>query len=55
VSFPDGAFADETRIEFHEDDGTKYFAEWFALDTLDTADRPQLYPEGLKAHLLKLR
>lgn len=55
VSFPDGAFADETRISFHEDDGTKCFAEWFALDTLDIADRPHLYPEGLKALLLKIR
>ncbi|WP_245823282.1 NUDIX hydrolase [Antarctobacter heliothermus] len=55
VSFPDGAFADVTRIEFHEDDGTTCFAEWFALDTLDLAGRPQLYPEGLKAHLQKIR
>ncbi len=53
VSFPADVFADETRIEFKEDDGTQCFAEWFALDTLDLPDRPQLYPAGLKAHLLR--
>ena len=55
VTFPDAAFAEVTRIEFHEDDGTKCFAEWFSLEALDMADGPQLYPEGLKAHLLKSR
>jgi hypothetical protein len=53
VTFPDAAFADKTRIEFHEDNGTQCFAEWFALDTLDQPDQPQLYPSGLKARLLK--
>lgn len=52
VKFPESAFADETRIEFHEDDGTRCFAEWYALDTLDLPDGPQLYPSGLKALLL---
>lgn len=51
VAFPDGAFADETRIEFREDDGAACFAEWFEIDMLDLPDRPRLYPEGLKAHL----
>lgn len=53
VTFPPDAFGDETRIEFKEDNGATCFAEWFALDTLDLPDRPQLYPEGLKAHLQK--
>ncbi len=55
VTFPDGAFADETRIAFHEDDGTRCLAEWFSLDTLDLPDGPRLYPDGLKSHLLKAR
>lgn len=53
VAFPPYAFVDETRIEFNVDNGTTCFAEWFALDTLDLPGRPQLYPEGLKARLLK--
>jgi ADP-ribose pyrophosphatase YjhB (NUDIX family) len=55
VWFPDGAFADATRIAFSETDGTKCYAEWFAIDTLDLPDRPNLFPEGLKARLLKCR
>lgn len=55
VKFADAVFANETRIEFHEDNGTKCFAEWFALDALDVPGRPRLYPDGLKAHLLKER
>ena len=55
VTFPNDALANETRIEFKEDNGTKCFAEWFALDTLDILGRPRLYPEGLKAHLRKSR
>lgn len=53
VALPADAFADQKRIEFRESDGTKCFAEWFAINTLDLPDRPQLYPEGLRAHLLK--
>ncbi|RWR31893.1 NUDIX domain-containing protein [Sinirhodobacter populi] len=53
VAFPPGAFADMTRIAFSEDDGTACAAEWFALDRLDLPGGPQLYPAGLKAHLLK--
>lgn len=55
VKFPDAAFANEVRIEFHEDNDTKCFAEWFSLDTLDLPDRPRLYPEGLKSRLLRPR
>lgn len=55
VAFPAGAFANETRIAFHETDGTRCFAEWFDLEALDLVNQPQLYPEGLKAHLLKMR
>ncbi|MEM9099946.1 MAG: NUDIX domain-containing protein [Pseudomonadota bacterium] len=55
VKFADTAFANEARIQFHEDDGTKCFAEWFSLDALDLPDGPQLYPEGLKMHLQKAR
>lgn len=53
VTFPPDAFADETRIQFKEDNGSTCFAGWFALDTLDILGRPQLYPEGLRAHLLR--
>lgn len=55
VKFPDAYFPTETRIEFHENCGTKCFAEWFSLDTLDQPGRPRLYPDGLKAHLLSER
>ena len=52
VSFPPNTFAAEKRIQFTEDNGTTCFAEWFSLDSLDIAGGPQLYPSGLKAHLL---
>ena len=55
VTFPAGAFAGETRVAFNEDDGVICHAEWFALDALDLPGRPRLYPDGLKAHLLKMR
>lgn len=55
VRFPQTAFADQARIAFFENDGTPCFAEWFALETRDLPDRPRLYPDGLKAHLLKRR
>ena len=55
VSFPGNVFAEDTRIEFEEGDGVKGFAAWFALDALDLPGQPQLYPAGLKAHLLKPR
>jgi 8-oxo-dGTP pyrophosphatase MutT (NUDIX family) len=53
LAFPAGAFDGTERIAFQENDGTRCFAEWYALDTLDIPGRPQLYPAGLKAHLLK--
>ena len=52
VSFPPNAFVSEKRIQFTEDSGTTCFAEWFSLDALDLPEGPQLYPAGLKAHLL---
>lgn len=52
VSFPANTFVAEDRIQFTEDSGTTCFAEWFSLDSLDLPDGPQLYPSGLKAHLL---
>ena len=55
VEFADAAFANQTRIGFHEDNGTQCFAEWFSLAELDQPDRPRLYPDGLKAYLLKAR
>ncbi len=55
LAFPAGAFADGGRIAFAEDDGSRCFADWFALDELDGPGLPQLYPVGLKAHLLKAR
>ncbi|WP_062118954.1 NUDIX hydrolase [Aureimonas sp. AU40] len=53
VTFPDGLFANETRIQFTENDGTPCYARWFALDTLDMPGGPQLFPSGLKALLLR--
>lgn len=55
VAFPAGALADGGRIAFAEDDGTRCCAEWFALEALDLPGLPQLYPAGLKAHLLNAR
>lgn len=55
VLFPAGSFVGETRIAFHENDGTRCFADWFALGSLDLPDQPKLYPEGLKTHLLKVQ
>ncbi|MEX0285700.1 MAG: NUDIX hydrolase [Paracoccaceae bacterium] len=51
VTFPDGAFADETRIAFREDNGVLCHAAWIDLDDLDGPGQPRLYPEGLKARL----
>ncbi|KFI29199.1 DNA mismatch repair protein MutT [Haematobacter massiliensis] len=55
VAFPNEALSGAIRVEFHEDDGSRCFAEWYDLDALDLPDGPQLYPEGLKAHLLRPR
>jgi len=55
VKFSDMAYADDTRIAFREDSGATCFAEWFSLDKLDQPGGPRLYPDGLKAHLLKTR
>ena len=52
VSFPPNTFVAEERIQFTEDSGITCFAEWFSLDNLDLSNGPQLYPSGLKAHLL---
>ena len=54
VQFPAGAFDSKDRIQFYEDNGQTCFAEWFALDELDCSDCPDLYPTGLKKHLLKI-
>lgn len=51
VIFPEGAFADETRILFQEDNGVTCHAQWFDLDRLDMPGAPQLFPQGLKACL----
>ncbi|MBQ2263609.1 MAG: NUDIX domain-containing protein [Loktanella sp.] len=55
VAFPPDAFAGKTRIAFKEDSGTECFAEWFPVETLDRPGQPRLYPEGLKAHLRKVK
>ncbi len=52
VSFPPNTFVAEERIQFTEDSGTTCFAEWFSLDSLDLLNGPELYPSGLKEHLL---
>lgn len=55
VTFPEGAFAGENRITFHEDGGATCHAAWFPLDTLDVPHGPRLYPDGLKERLLAQR
>lgn len=52
VTFPDGAFDNQTEITFTEDNGHLCHASWFDLNELDTPDGPLLFPEGLKARLL---
>lgn len=42
----------DTSISFAEDDGQSWTAGWFSLDTLDIGG-PELYPTGLKDHLLR--
>ena len=55
VRFPQDAFDGQSRILFKEDSGVECFAEWFALDRLDGTEQPQLYPAGLRAHLIRVR
>ncbi|RXT33564.1 NUDIX hydrolase [Bradyrhizobium betae] len=52
VSFPDGAFSGQDRIDFREDSGEEIVARWFDLANLDVESRPSLYPTGLKDLLL---
>ncbi|MBR0834611.1 NUDIX hydrolase [Bradyrhizobium manausense] len=53
VAFPDGAFSDQERIDFREDNGEEIVARWFDLTELDLPGGPSLYPTGLKDLLLK--
>lgn len=55
VTFPPDAYAGKTRITFTEDSGVRCHAAWFALGALGLAGQPELYPKGLKSHLLKTR
>jgi 8-oxo-dGTP pyrophosphatase MutT (NUDIX family) len=55
VAFPGGVFDGTERIAFKEDHGTTCYAEWYELEMLDLPGRPQLFPEGLKAHLLRAK
>jgi 8-oxo-dGTP pyrophosphatase MutT (NUDIX family) len=48
VTFPDGAFIGQDRIDFREDNGEEIVARWFDLDELDIEGGPSLYPTGLK-------
>jgi hypothetical protein len=52
VTFPPTALAGQSRIAFNENSGAECFAEWFALERLDGTGQPQLYPAGLKTHLI---
>ncbi|WP_456391089.1 hypothetical protein [Profundibacter sp.] len=52
VTFPEGAFVGHEAIDFSEDSGLKCKARWYDLNDLDVGG-PELYPEGLKAQLLK--
>ncbi|QOZ72383.1 NUDIX hydrolase [Bradyrhizobium arachidis] len=53
VTFPDGAFGGEDRIDFREDNGEQIVARWFNLADLDAEGGPSLYPTGLKEMLLR--
>lgn len=55
VLFPSGAFAEQDCVRFHEDNGAAGVARWFALDQLDVAGGPDLYPAGLKDLLLTMK
>ncbi|PDT91962.1 DNA mismatch repair protein MutT [Bradyrhizobium sp. Y36] len=48
VTFPDGAFDGQDRIDFREDNGEQIVARWFDLAGLDVDGGPSLYPTGLK-------
>ncbi|MCP3394479.1 NUDIX hydrolase [Bradyrhizobium sp. CCGB12] len=52
VAFPDGAFSDQERVDFREDNGEQIVARWFNLADLDVEGGPSLYPTGLKDVLL---
>lgn len=53
VSFSEGAFEGRDSIEFREAHGGACIARWFDLDDLDLDGGPELYPSGLKNHLLR--
>lgn len=55
VVLPEGAFDGQDRIAFHEDNGMLCHAEWFDLASLDQPGGPELFPTGLKAHLVGRR
>ncbi|NNE89654.1 MAG: NUDIX domain-containing protein [Silicimonas sp.] len=52
VVFKPEAFLDEERIQFREDNGTICHAEWFDIECLDQPDSHQLFPTGLRPHLI---
>ncbi|EAU43759.1 putative MutT/nudix family protein, partial [Salipiger bermudensis HTCC2601] len=53
VSFSEGAFEGRDSIEFREAHGGACIARWFDLDDLDLDGGAELYPSGLKNHLLR--
>ncbi len=55
VVFPDGAFAGQDSVAFHEDNGVPCVARWFDPGELDLDGGPQLYPAGLRSLLWSLR
>ncbi|MGV1987307.1 NUDIX hydrolase [Agrobacterium sp. 22-221-1] len=52
LAFPEGAFEGQERIRFQEDDGTLMIAAWYDPKELDIEGKPELYPKGLKSHLI---
>lgn len=52
VAFPEGAYAGQEEILFHEDNGQLCRARWFDLDLLHR-DGVALFPDGLSACLLR--
>jgi hypothetical protein len=52
IAFPEEAFGRQEQIRFREDDGTMMVAAWYDPQELDVDGKPELYPKGLKSHLI---
>ncbi|MEM1431016.1 MAG: NUDIX domain-containing protein [Pseudomonadota bacterium] len=53
VLFLDATFSDVESVTYHEDNGVSGEARWYDLADLDRPGGPRLFPDGLKALLLR--